>query len=113
IDDEVLALYTDYEGDHTKPFSYIIGCRVSKVENLPSGLDFAVVPEQKYALYTSRGLFPQSLIKTWTEIWESQLKRAFKADFEVYSPRTEEKCFIGDEKEVQVFVGISLASTKK
>lgn len=25
---EIYAVYFDYEGDHTKPFSYFIGCKV-------------------------------------------------------------------------------------
>ena len=28
LDDEVIAVYHEYEGDHTKPFSYFIGCKV-------------------------------------------------------------------------------------
>lgn len=106
IDDEVIALYTEYEGDHTQPFSFVIGCRVSKVGELPAGLTSAFIPEQTYAQYNASGLFPDCLIKTWMEIWGSTYKRAYQADFEVYSPRTEDKCFIGDEKNVQVFVAL-------
>jgi len=28
LSDEIYAVYYDYEGDHTKPFSYFIGCKV-------------------------------------------------------------------------------------
>jgi predicted transcriptional regulator YdeE len=39
LNDEVLAVYHDYEGDYTKPFSYFIGCRVKPGEPIPQGLD--------------------------------------------------------------------------
>ena len=32
ISDEVLALYCDYESDHTGPYSLVIGCLVSSLE---------------------------------------------------------------------------------
>ena len=28
LSDEVYAVYFDYEGDYTKPYSYFIGCKV-------------------------------------------------------------------------------------
>lgn len=80
----IMALYTDYEGDHTKPFLYTIGCEVSTLDDVPQGLNGITVPGNKYALFTVSGGLPDSLIDTWKHIWTSdELDRKFDADFEV------------------------------
>lgn len=103
-DDDVIAMYCDYEGDHTKPFNFFIGCRVSKVDILPSHLVAKHIPAAEYALFTAQGEMPQAVGKTWMDIWQSDLKRAWKADFEVYGARF----FAGEgkDKEVDIFIGI-------
>jgi predicted transcriptional regulator YdeE len=35
LSDEIYAVYYDYEGDHTKPFSYFIGCKVKTTFKTP------------------------------------------------------------------------------
>src|SRR5712664_1965061 len=45
---EVFAVYFDYEGDHTNPYSYFIGCRVEKNAKTPEGLDELSIPEAIY-----------------------------------------------------------------
>ena len=35
ISDEIYAVYFEYEGDHTQPFSYFIGCKVKTDSGLP------------------------------------------------------------------------------
>ncbi len=51
LNDEVYALYTDYEDDHTKPYTMVIGCRVSEVEPLPAGLVARTVPAGSYLAF--------------------------------------------------------------
>lgn len=105
IDDEVIAIYSEYEGDHTKPFSFFIGCRVSKVDALPAHLIAKHIPAAQYALFTAKGEMPQAVGKTWIEsIWKSDLKRAWKADYEVYGARFFAR--EGKDKEVDIFIGI-------
>lgn len=103
IDHDLLALYTDYEGDYTKPYTYFIGCRVSKVEQLPPFLSSKHIPTTNYALFIAKGAHPQAVGKLWMDIWKSDLKRAYKADFELYDAR-----FFSNEpsKEVALYIGI-------
>lgn len=86
VDTNILALYTDYEGDYTKPYSWILGCEVSSLDKVPPGLVAKVIPKQKYAVFATQGEFPQGLISAWQEIWGSGLSRAYTSDFEVYPP---------------------------
>lgn len=82
-DGKLMAFYTEYEGDHTKPFLYSIGCEVSTFEDCPPEYNKITVPESKYALFKVKGNLPNSLIETWKYIWTGDLDRKFAADFEV------------------------------
>lgn len=84
VNGNILALYTDYEGDYTKPYSWILGCEVSSLDEIPEGLVGKVIPESNYALFTTEGVFPEGLIAAWQAIWKSNLERAYTTDFEVY-----------------------------
>ena len=35
VNGNILALYTDYEGDYTQPYSWILGCEVSNLNEIP------------------------------------------------------------------------------
>lgn len=82
--DNIFCFYSDYEGDHTNPYSVTIGSEVSEVNTLPEGLVSKKAPESTYAVFEAKGQFPESLIQTWMTIWSSPLKRTFIGDFEVY-----------------------------
>jgi len=102
VSDDVFALYCEYEGDYTKPYTFVIGCQVSSVDQIPEGMVFKVLPSAKYTVYSVEGEYPQSLVKTWGEIWQSDLKRTYSGDFEVYG----EKFFTTDSKPVDVYIAI-------
>jgi predicted transcriptional regulator YdeE len=36
--DDIVALYTDYEGNHTKPYSFILGTEVTEANTAPEGM---------------------------------------------------------------------------
>ncbi len=89
VDGSILALYTDYEGDYTKPFSYIVGCEVSTLEDIPEGMVGRGIPQTEYALFKTEGPFPQGVIDTWHKIWKlekSDIKRTYTNDYEFYGP---------------------------
>lgn len=84
INGDILALYTDYAGDDTKPYSWILGCEVSSLEQVPEALVGKVIPQSKYAVFTTQGTFPQGLITVWQDVWKAELPRLYTSDFEVY-----------------------------
>ncbi len=102
VNGDIFALYTDYEGDYTKPYSWILGCEVSSLDNVPIGLVAKVIPQSKYAVFTTQGDFPQGLIAAWQAIWKSDLSRSYTSDFELYrsdfNPQT--------NPEVKVYIAI-------
>jgi len=103
ISNDVLSIYTNYEGDHTDPYTTILGCKVASLKNIPEGMVGMSFPENKYQVFTAKGNLMQGLIwNKWLEIWEEPLERNYIADFEVYG----EKAMNPEDVEVEIFVGI-------
>lgn len=102
INNDLLALYTDYEGDHTKPYSWVLGYEVLNLDEVPNGLVGKEIPESKYVVFTTQGEFPKGLIATWQAIWKSNLPRSYTSDFEVYSSNFEPY----KNPEVKVYIAI-------
>ncbi|MDX1642055.1 MAG: GyrI-like domain-containing protein [Balneolaceae bacterium] len=88
LSDEVLAVYHDYEGDHTQPFSYFIGCKVVEGTEIPDGLDSLTIPAGNYQKVKAKGEMPGCIAEKWQEIWKSDIARAYIADFELYDERS-------------------------
>lgn len=83
---EVLGLYTEYEKDHTKPYTLVAGCEVTLSGKIPEGFVIKKVPAAKYAVFQIKGPFPANLVNTWAWIWQSELRRTYTGDFEIYPP---------------------------
>ena len=100
LSDDLYAVYFDYEGDHTKPFSYFIGCKVKVDSDAPEGMDSLFIPEENYTRVISRGTMPDCLTNSWKDIWDSKIERAYNYDFEVYDERSKN----WSNAEVEIFV---------
>ncbi len=99
---EVIALYCDYEDDYTKPYSLVIGCSVTSLDNIPEGMVAKIIHAGSYALFRAIGEYPASLIETWGNIWQTELKRTYTGDYEFYG----EKFSSGSLQEVEVFIAV-------
>lgn len=88
--DEIYAVYYGYEGDHTKPFGYFIGCKVISHSVVPEGLNKLTIPGGTYRKITARGKMPDCIINAWKEIWASDFQRSYTYDFEVYHERSKD-----------------------
>ena len=103
LDQNVLSIYTNYQGDHTAPYDTILGCRVSTIDQIPEGMIAQSFEGGNYGKFTAKGDLTKGLIYgTWTEIWEQNLDRVFTADFEIYG----EKAHDPQNAEVDVMVAI-------
>ena len=102
--EDIFAIYTDYEGDYTQPYSYVLGCSVTSLEEIPDGMIGMSIPTTNYDIYTAKGKMPDSIAETWKTIWkkDNDSKRAYRTDFEIYGQR------YGDleNSEVQIYIGI-------
>jgi len=104
VDDVIYAVYSDYEGDHTKPYRYTIGYKIEGEPNINDDLHHVEVKEDNYAMMSAAGQQPKALIETWTAIWQSDLDRRYETDFEVYGQRFFEE----GVHEVLVAIGVNL-----
>ena len=102
VDNEVLALYTEYEGDFMKPYTLILGCKVSGVGNVPVGLVTKTIPEAKYAVFIAKGKMPDCIMECWKEIWSSDIERAYSNDFEVYGSKSQNP----ENTEVEIYISV-------
>lgn len=103
LSDEILAVYYQYEGDHTKPFAYFIGCKVRNDTEVPQGLESLIIPKGTFQKINSKGKMPDCVANTWKEIWSSNIPRAYQADFEVYDERSKD----WNNAEVDFFVSVN------
>ena len=103
LSDEIYAVYFDYEGDYTKPFSYFIGCKVKIDTETPQGMNSLVIPAGNYSKVIAKGKMPDCVANTWKEIWTSNIPRTYQIDFEVYDERSKD----WNDAEVDVYLQLN------
>ncbi|MEZ0005065.1 putative transcriptional regulator YdeE [Flavobacterium sp. 28YEA47A] len=104
IGNEIYAVYFDYDGDHTQPYSYFIGCKVAEGTLVPEGFKSLKIPAQTYTQKVAKGVMPACIGEAWREIWkeDAELNRAYQYDFEVY----DERCADWNNAEVDIFLSV-------
>jgi len=102
INDDVIAVYFGYEGGISNPFSYLIGHRVDINTPSPPGFQHVDIDSGKYLKVTAQGKMPDCIKEAWNDIWQSDLKRTFQYDFEIY----DQQKYNTDYAEVDILVGI-------
>ena len=88
VDHTIYAIYTDYEGDHYQPYTLVIGCNVSSLDNIPEDMTVKIVPESNYTQFIAKGdLTKDAVINAWMEIWSTNIQRAYTTDIEIYGEK--------------------------
>lgn len=99
----IYSIYTEYEKDHTKPYTTLLGCRVENLSVIPNGMIGKTFDKADYTKFIAKGNLMQGVVyNEWTKIWNSDLDRTFVADFEVYGEKAQDP----ENAEVEIFVGI-------
>lgn len=100
---DLYGIYTEYEGDFTQPYTTIVGYKVNSLDNVPDGLIGLTIETANYEKFTAKGKLSDDIVfNKWTEIWKSNLDRAYVTDFEVYG---EKSCEM-DNTEVDIFIAV-------
>lgn len=86
LDDRMIAMYFNYEGDRSEPYMFFLGCEVCDVACVPDGFALRTTPAGAYAEIVATGTMPQALTETWQKIWTMDLQRNFAADYEIHDP---------------------------
>lgn len=104
IDNTVYSIYTDYEKDHTKPYTTLLGCKVENLDNIPEGMIGKSFDGGDYIKFTAKGNLAEGLvINEWFKIWNMDLGRTFTADFEMYG----EKAQNPSDAEVDILIAVN------
>lgn len=102
ISEDLYCVYTDYETDYMGTYTTILGYQVKPGTIPPSGLVRKVILRSSYQVFISEGTLPSSVQETWLNVWKSDLKRRYTADFDVYGPHSKEP----NKAVVRTFVSI-------
>jgi predicted transcriptional regulator YdeE len=103
IDNTIYCIYTDYENDHTKPYTTILGCKVSTLADISNEFTGITFEKANYSKRTVKGNLMEGIVyNEWIKIWNSDLPRNFTSDFEVY----DEKSLNPENAEVNIFIAV-------
>jgi predicted transcriptional regulator YdeE len=103
------AVYSDYEKDWTRSYSYLLGCGVTRAGAVPEGMEVRLIPAQTYAVFKAKGRMPDEILAVWANVWASDLPRTYTYDFEVYDKRFARP----SAREADVYVAIDPAQLEK
>jgi predicted transcriptional regulator YdeE len=110
LDNTVYSIYTEYEEDYTKPYTTVLGCKVSSLDNVPAGMKGIVIAEGDYIRCTAKGNMTEGAVyHEWTRIWNSDIPRSYTTDFEVYGEKAQNPA----DAEVDIFLAIKPLSKLK
>jgi len=89
----LLAIYTEYEGDHAGEYTHIIGAEVSRLSDIPAGMVGLTVAPAHYTVFRAVGEMPDAVFQAWQAVWDyfaqpSVYQRAYTADYEHYGDTT-------------------------
>ena len=104
VNNKTIGLYTNYEGDYTKPYTFIAGVEVNKIEETEANkeVEKIIIPKGKYAKFIVNGDIQNSVGKAWQEIWSMDLKRKYICDFEEYQNNVSDI----KKQEIHIYIGI-------
>lgn len=104
LNDDIFVVYTDYEGDYTKPYSYTLGYEVSSLDVVPDGMSGITVPSAQYEVFIAKGKIPDIVVETWLHIWQPEIdeKRSYTVDFEVYKGENDNP----ENSEVEICIAV-------
>ncbi len=104
IDSSIYCMYTDYEKDHTKPYTTILGCRVENLSSIPNNMVGKTVEQTKYTKYVAKGNLAEGVVyNEWMKIWGADLPRAFTTDFEIYGEKAQNR----EDAEVEICIALT------
>lgn len=99
---KTIGLYTDYEGDYTKPYKFIVCSEINKKSEKIENRIIKTIPEGKYARFIIIGDIQKSVGEAWSKIWNMDLKRKYTCDFEEYQNTTEDM----NNQEIHIYIAI-------
>ncbi|PEY42520.1 AraC family transcriptional regulator [Bacillus cereus] len=89
---DVYGVYTNYASDFTGDYDLYIGTE----EKLAEESSVTILAGNYYVVEVDHN-DPKGVLNAWMDIWKSDIKRAYKTDFEFYSEDGSVKIFLSVE----------------
>ncbi|MBR3673120.1 MAG: effector binding domain-containing protein [Clostridia bacterium] len=102
VNTKTIGLYTDYEGDYTNPYNFVVCTEVSKKSDNLENRVVKTIPAGKYAKFTIIGDVQKAVGEAWTEIWNMDLNRKYDCDFEEYQNNSEDM----NNQEIHIYISL-------
>ncbi len=102
VNNKTIGLYTEYEGDYTKPYTFVAGAEVSEELENNKEIVTKIIPKGKYARFIITGDVQNSVGQAWQEIWSMDLKRKYNCDFEEYQNNSQDM----QNQEIHIYIAI-------
>lgn len=102
VNNKTIGLYTEYEGDYTKPYIFIAGSEINQKAVSHQEIAIKVIPKGKYAKFVIIGDVQNSVGQAWQEIWNMDLKRKYTCDFEEYQNNSKDM----QKQEIHIYIAI-------
>ncbi len=99
VNEKALGIYTGYAGDEHADYTVVVACETAEE---PEQTKYAVcrIPAGRYAKFVIHGDMVQAVAAAWQEIWQMDLPRSFRCDFEEYQDDGMENA------EIHIYVGL-------
>ncbi len=99
----IYSVYCNYESDYKGPYTTLLGCKVASIDTIPAGMEAIEIKGGQYKRFTTKGNLNEGIVyQEWIHIWNSNLNRAYTADYELY----DEKAMNPADAEVNIFVAL-------
>lgn len=102
VNNKTIGLYTDYEGDYTEPYNFLVCTEVDKKSKDAKNRVIKVIPKGKYAKFIINGDVQKSVGEAWSKIWSMNLKRKYTCDFEEYQNNSNDM----NNQEIHIYIAI-------
>ncbi|MBE6023621.1 MAG: AraC family transcriptional regulator [Cellulosilyticum sp.] len=89
-----IGLYDAYEKGMDGYYDITVCAEVTNAHEIPKECIIKHIPSGRYAKFKIKGHMQEAVVKFWAELWQMDLERSYKADFEEYVGGTPEECDI-------------------
>lgn len=88
IGGRLASAYVDYAPDVESYYTQIVGYECGSIEDATRGHVLSCIPPGSYAKFSSRGMFPEVLLRLWEQVDEAEtsgrIRRTFTGVLEAY-----------------------------
>ena len=97
--EKALGVYTEYENKELGNYTIMTGFEVTNSDRV-EGFDTITIPAGKYAKFIVKGNMITAVQEFWQRLWQMNLNRAYRYDFEEYQNADSENA------EIHIYISI-------